>query len=343
MNVTFLVGNGFDINLGLKTKYTDFYPSYLAKGYDDILSKDIKNNYENWANLETALGEALANIFPDQIREFLDCKGNLEKCLAAYLRSETKRIDVSSEKLPCEFQKGITNFHQEFSKQDKEDFLTWLGKVPSVISYQFISFNYTDTLDQIVTVSKNVSPFGYHACGGIGYNDKLGTVHHIHGTLSSDLILGLNDPSQIANSLLTANKSLTDYIIKSQVNEALGERRVIDAKRIIDNSDYIGIYGMSLGDTDKMWWEYLLAWLQAKNTRRLVLYVHADLSDNPSGQEKLRQIDNWKEIFLSQAGSQPDIADKVRSQIIVIIRSKIFDFGSITISERDPENVLLSV
>ena len=44
MNVTFLVGNGFDINLGLKTKYTDFYPSYLAKGYDDILSKDIKNN-----------------------------------------------------------------------------------------------------------------------------------------------------------------------------------------------------------------------------------------------------------------------------------------------------------
>lgn len=156
-------------------------------------------------------------------------------------------------------------------------------------------------------------------------------------------ILGLNDPSQIANSLLTANKSLTGYIIKSQVNEALGERRVIDAKRIIDNSDYIGIYGMSLGDTDKMWWEYLLAWLQAKNTRRLVLYVHADLSDNPSGQEKLRQIDNWKEIFLSQAGSQPDIADKVRSQIIVIIRSKIFDFGSITISERDPENVLLSV
>jgi len=130
--------------------------------------------------------------------------------------------------------------------------------------------------------SKNVSPFGYHACGSTGYNDKLGTVHHIHGTLSSDLILGLNDPSQIANSLLTANKSLTDYIIKSQVNEALGERRVIDAKRIIDNSDYIGIYGMSLGDTDKMWWEYLLAWLQAKNTRRLVLYVHSrNPVDNP--------------------------------------------------------------
>lgn len=129
MNVTFLVGNGFDINLGLKTKYTDFYPSYLAKGYNDILSKDIEDNYKNWANLEIALGKVLAKISPDQIREFLDCKGNLEKCLAAYLRSEAKRIDVSSEKLPGEFQKEITNFHQEFSKQNKEDFLAWLGSI----------------------------------------------------------------------------------------------------------------------------------------------------------------------------------------------------------------------
>ena len=50
MNITFLVGNGFDLNLGLKTKYTDFYPSYLAKGYNDILAKEIEDNDKNWAN-----------------------------------------------------------------------------------------------------------------------------------------------------------------------------------------------------------------------------------------------------------------------------------------------------
>ena len=29
MNITFLIGNGFDIKLGLKTRYTDFYPTYI--------------------------------------------------------------------------------------------------------------------------------------------------------------------------------------------------------------------------------------------------------------------------------------------------------------------------
>ena len=28
MNVTFFIGNGFDINIGLKTKYSDFYPYF---------------------------------------------------------------------------------------------------------------------------------------------------------------------------------------------------------------------------------------------------------------------------------------------------------------------------
>ena len=29
IRVTFLIGNGFDLNLDLKTKYQDFYPHYL--------------------------------------------------------------------------------------------------------------------------------------------------------------------------------------------------------------------------------------------------------------------------------------------------------------------------
>jgi hypothetical protein len=28
-NITFILGNGFDLNLGLKTRYTDFYPEYI--------------------------------------------------------------------------------------------------------------------------------------------------------------------------------------------------------------------------------------------------------------------------------------------------------------------------
>ncbi len=32
IRVTFLIGNGFDLNLGLDTRYEDFYPHYLEDG-----------------------------------------------------------------------------------------------------------------------------------------------------------------------------------------------------------------------------------------------------------------------------------------------------------------------
>ena len=31
MNITYIIGNGFDINLGLKTSYRDFYEYILAQ------------------------------------------------------------------------------------------------------------------------------------------------------------------------------------------------------------------------------------------------------------------------------------------------------------------------
>ena len=30
MNIVFLIGNGFDLNLGLKTRYRNFYDYYVA-------------------------------------------------------------------------------------------------------------------------------------------------------------------------------------------------------------------------------------------------------------------------------------------------------------------------
>ena len=35
MYITFLIGNGFDINLGLKTSYSDFYDCYKNRASKD--------------------------------------------------------------------------------------------------------------------------------------------------------------------------------------------------------------------------------------------------------------------------------------------------------------------
>ena len=343
MNITFLIGNGFDINLGLNTRYTDFYPTYLSKGHDDILSKAIADNYDKWADLEVALGKVLKDVTPEQVDEFLDSKGKLEGDLAEYLRNEEARLDLSNSNLSGEFQRNVTGFFKEFSAKEQADYKTWLSSVGAAIVYRFISYNYTNGLDQIVEKSKNIHSFATHVGRSTHYTDSVGSVHHIHGTLDGDLILGVNDASQIDNPILQTDSRLVDYIVKAEVNEALGEQRMETAKRIIDESDYIGVYGMSIGDTDLMWWQYLLTWMQKKDSRRLILYVYTDPSDNPSGQEKLRRINMWKDVFLAQSGADTDQAKKVRSQLIVVIRSKIFNFDSIAVKEQDPEKVLVSV
>ena len=62
MNVTFLIGNGFDLNLGLKTKYSDFITTYCAENDkdSDLIKKFKKNIHKNpdlWASAELAFGQ----------------------------------------------------------------------------------------------------------------------------------------------------------------------------------------------------------------------------------------------------------------------------------------------
>ena len=67
MKVVYLIGNGFDLNLGLKTGYSDFYTYYLNNINDDFdifrlktHLKHDKNNegkYQYWSDLEIAMGE----------------------------------------------------------------------------------------------------------------------------------------------------------------------------------------------------------------------------------------------------------------------------------------------
>ena len=42
MNIVYLIGNGFDINLGLNTRYCDFYKYYLESQQSDNSNPHIK-------------------------------------------------------------------------------------------------------------------------------------------------------------------------------------------------------------------------------------------------------------------------------------------------------------
>ena len=80
LNITFLIGNGFDINLGMATKYSDFVQKYkIIKDSDSELLKKFKNdisrNEQNWAFAELEFGKYTDKFDGEKrtIDDFFEC------------------------------------------------------------------------------------------------------------------------------------------------------------------------------------------------------------------------------------------------------------------------------
>lgn len=107
MNITFMIGNGFDINLGLDTKYTDFIKVYRSIQPRDnkiirrFKEEIIEQNLPLWANAEMAFGKQTSFISEDfTVEDYCNCHSHFCTALAEYLKGEQKRLVLSKEKLP---------------------------------------------------------------------------------------------------------------------------------------------------------------------------------------------------------------------------------------------------
>lgn len=78
MQTVFLIGNGFDVNLGLKTRYAELYDYYLNIRTENKNIKNLKqhlkeNRSDLWSNLEIALGKYTAEFSSfEQIEKVYD-------------------------------------------------------------------------------------------------------------------------------------------------------------------------------------------------------------------------------------------------------------------------------
>ena len=141
--------------------------------------------------------------------------------------------------------------------------------------FNFIVFNYTCIIDQFIKATqKRKIALGTRNLGNSTKQNSLGQVIHVHGTTTTDMIFGVNDESQIANIELF-NKQSPHYLnsfIKQKTNNGNGSR--IDEKtyEIIKKSSFIYIYGMSIGDTDKIWWQRIIERMKAQPNMHVFIY-----------------------------------------------------------------------
>ncbi len=353
MNITFLIGNGFDMNMGLETSYTAFLKKYLRHYVDDsediiAFKKDIENRIKTdmksdkkellWANAELALGDYTSEMVKQgkSIENFFERYDNFCNRLATYLQEQEARIKVGG--YEQKFAEAIQNYKKGLSEVQQNQVQMAINSFGGGYIYNFIIFNYTEIIDKFVLSIKNgkvtfknrVINHDQHRCG-------INNLIHVHGTTKENMVLGVNDESQIGNLKLFENKPsyYLNGIIKKQTNDRNEARIDAKASAIIADSSFIYIYGMSLGETDKIWWQRIIA--RMKKEPNMHIFIHS--YDAPKNKLILRElwryVDNKKQQFLSFSdGDTEGLADRIH-----IVDANLFDnLANIALPEMQDED-----
>lgn len=220
-----ILGNGFDLDLGLKTSYSDFMDSDNFKAIAD------NNNFayylqskraiigDNWIDIENEIKEYLNipqnNFYKDMLKSssFEQDYYNIITALTSYLSN----IDYSSIDLTSSAAKILKSV---------------------IINgyFDILSFNYTD-----LTKIASQLHFTKHMIASKRINAK-SFVNHIHGSVKdNNIILGVEDEATIEDDYCYVIKSMSPHFKSNNVREALA------------NSDIIIFFGHSLGETDYLY------------------------------------------------------------------------------------------
>lgn len=269
MNVTFLIGNGFDLGIGLKTAYSDFYNIYCKSDSNDSLAvkkfkSEIQDNYENWSDFEVALGEYATKVESDE--DYLEVFEDFVEKFSDYLKREEENFDPSKNALIVKTMKDALTSYYNIRPSDKEALVKAIDG--NRVVFNFVSFNYTMCLNDCLAILKHQS--GYDS-------DIKGIVQeiiHVHGFTEHDMIMGVNDASQIKSQALAENEDIVEELVKPLQNQIIRMNFDSNATRLIRNSHIICVYGMSIGATDKKWWKMIMDWLQESTSHHLIVLQH---------------------------------------------------------------------
>ena len=227
MHILYLIGNGFDLNLGLKTSYKDFYDSYKNEKSDNeninLLKKNISNNYKNWSDLELALGHYTEEL--KTLEEFDEVFEDIGEKLADFLVEqegvfEPKKVDKNkflndlvlpeNALLPAD-KLSIRSYKQKFSNTH------W--------AMDIYTFNYTRVIEKIlddkyqnIKVKNPLYP---------RLEIVLRNIHHIHGFTDKRMVMGVNDISQLKNKSSTTIKMYWKPLLKRNATKLIDTQLII--------------------------------------------------------------------------------------------------------------------
>lgn len=188
MRITFLIGNGFDIGLGMHTKFQDMYGQYVSSWTDNQNIMAFKNelrkdapHYNTWSDFEMGMAEYALKC--EDEATVVECLRDFKAYMVEHLMRQEEymlnRIKINNahrDECAKVMKEAITSFYQAQS-QNTIAAVEQYGRAGR--EYNFITFNYTRTFDYMLD------------CYRAQLNPNVGAPIHIHGTLEKDVVLGM--------------------------------------------------------------------------------------------------------------------------------------------------------
>ena len=252
---TLFLGNGFDLSLGLLTKYTDFFnhrndqrgkdfwPEHNIVNEDDQLYKrlngmcpdfernrsiDVTSKSYAWSDLEGELKKHATRQSPQGIQYVVDYEKSFEADKIYYEQIKVGLMNY----LNYEVGEWGKIRHTRASQSPAYN-LMYEVCVRAQATPNIITFNYTD-------ISKLMSKCEGNLTRKIEIRPE--KIQHVHGSLLDEhIILGINEDKEVPKGYDFLFKSWDDYY---------GSHKVIDTLR---SSQIIIFFGLSFGTIDSVY------------------------------------------------------------------------------------------
>lgn len=346
MKIAFFIGNGFDVALGLETRYSDFLKEYVnkdsnsetVKSFKEKIATDVEAKKHNWADLELEFGNYTECLSKEEeiIEIYNDCIDSIGK----YIEKELDKINFEqcNDKISSAFAEYLKNLYQDLPRVTKDYFIktSEINSIAQDIVIDFISFNYTNCIEKCIEYLKvSKSQIDSHSDGNHTRTTKAGAVNYVHGTIAEkNPIFGLNDENQIKFNGSLSNQ-VKRRIIKPQKNDALARGTNETIGKIIEQTRVFCIFGMSIGDTDNYWWEKIGKMLKEHAHVQVIYYVFnsaINFNNFTADDEKLDIEEKYRDYLINKFGFSEEEKKNLEKNIHIIVNSNIFQLNLVNLT-----------
>lgn len=309
MHIAFFIGNGFDLAHNAKTRYSDFLETYKKKSpvnkVAEQMIKEINNDVQTWADMERRLG-----LFTEKVSSVADFEifyYDLLDSMRSYLSKEDGRIAVTEEE---KILSDIWRPEKYLNPLEQHGFQQFMDSFAHTAIYSYvISFNYTNILERMMGYKGQKIQLKNRY---INAPYQISEVYKIHGALNGTPILGVNDTSQITNKTFANDVDVCDYLVKPQSNTVLGTLVDTHCRNIISEANLFILHGLSLGDTDKTWWQLIGNRLTQVPNTCVIYFLHSPRTFTQINATKIASAKRQAQDYLC---SRCDISDKLRDNV----------------------------